>query len=317
MPAPDEVFTTTPPPRRTICAISCFMHTKVPRRLMSRMRSHSSSSISCSGCALFSTPALLKAMSSRPNRSTTCATAASTCSGIETSHAITSTSPPACFRAASVSLRATAVRSRMATRAPSAAKASAVARPMPLAAPVTRATLPVKRSGLAMITLLSDPVVLRPSRPHQDLQRLAIVHGAVAVGYAVEIDRAVEHAARVDAAVHDVRQQFVNVRAHRRRAACDDDVAVKHGLRARDGVVMGHAHAADRAAGADDAHRGDHRLSRADAFEHGLDTKAPGQGTHAFHRLIPALAYDVRRAERPRELDPRLVAAHNDDLLGA
>ena len=34
MPAPDEVFTTTPPPWRTICAISCFMQMKVPRRLM-------------------------------------------------------------------------------------------------------------------------------------------------------------------------------------------------------------------------------------------------------------------------------------------
>jgi len=37
------------------------------------------------------------------------------------------------------------------TSAPSTAKAMAAARPMPLAAPVTTATLPVKRSGLAMM----------------------------------------------------------------------------------------------------------------------------------------------------------------------
>jgi hypothetical protein len=38
----------------------------------------------------------------------------------------------------------------MATRAPSAAKATAVARPMPLAAPVTKATLAMKRWELDM-----------------------------------------------------------------------------------------------------------------------------------------------------------------------
>ena len=78
------------------------------------------------------------------------ATAASTSSGFDTSQAIASTSPPAFLTASAVSCSASSVRSRIATRAPSAAKAIAVARPMPLAAPVTKATLPMKRWGLDM-----------------------------------------------------------------------------------------------------------------------------------------------------------------------
>src|SRR3954468_11015627 len=124
------------------------MHTKVPRRLTSRMRSHSSSGMSATAKALFSTPALLKAKLRRPKASTVRATAASTCSGTEISHGIERTSPPAAFTCAAVFFSASSVRSRIATRAPSAANAMAAARPMPLAAPVTKATLSVKRSGL-------------------------------------------------------------------------------------------------------------------------------------------------------------------------
>lgn len=57
----------TPPPCFRRSGIWCFMHRKTPWRLMRMMRSHSSSvrsAVAVSGC---STPALLKAKSSRPN----------------------------------------------------------------------------------------------------------------------------------------------------------------------------------------------------------------------------------------------------------
>src|SRR4051812_48986412 len=58
---------------------------------------------------------------------------------------MTRASAPAFLAASAVSDRVSSVRSRRATRAPSVAKAIAVARPMPLAAPVMKATLPQKR----------------------------------------------------------------------------------------------------------------------------------------------------------------------------
>jgi hypothetical protein len=44
IPAPDDVFTIAPPPCFRICGISYFMHRKTPRRSMSIIRFHSSSS---------------------------------------------------------------------------------------------------------------------------------------------------------------------------------------------------------------------------------------------------------------------------------
>jgi hypothetical protein len=69
---------------------------------------------------------------------------------LDTSQAMIRTSPPASLIASAVCRSASSVRSRMATRAPSVANATAVARPMPLAAPVTKATLPGKRLELDM-----------------------------------------------------------------------------------------------------------------------------------------------------------------------
>src|SRR5213082_1293565 len=64
-PAPEEVFTIAPPPCLRISGISCFMQRNTPRRLMSMIRFHSSSSYSAVGAGfLGSIPALLKAKSS-------------------------------------------------------------------------------------------------------------------------------------------------------------------------------------------------------------------------------------------------------------
>src|SRR3954464_6223016 len=153
MPAPDEVLTITPPPCFSIWASSCFMQTNVPRRFMPRMRSHSSISISASGAALFSTPALLNAQSMRPKISTVRATAASPSSVFYTSQLIAATSAPAAFTCSAVSWSAASLRSVTATRAPSAANAIAVARPIPLAAPVIKAVLSSKRFKLAIVVI--------------------------------------------------------------------------------------------------------------------------------------------------------------------
>src|SRR5688572_6524099 len=68
------------------------------------------------------------------------------------------------------------------------------------------------------------------SRLDHHLERLAIGHRAVAIGDAVEVDRAVEHLARLDPAVEDVRQELADVGADRCRPAADDDVAEERRL---------------------------------------------------------------------------------------
>jgi nitrate/nitrite transporter NarK len=89
--------------------------------------------------------ALLKAMSRRPNRSTAASSAARTSSLRETSQVTASACPPACSIRRPVSSTPSAAMSATTTLAPSRANASAVARPMPLVAPVTKATFLSKR----------------------------------------------------------------------------------------------------------------------------------------------------------------------------
>jgi hypothetical protein len=101
--------------------------------------------ISWTGLIGCSTPALLKAMSRRPNRSTADCSAALMSSPRVTSHVTASDRPPACSITRAVSRVPWVAMSPTTTLAPSCANARAVARPMPLVAPVTNATLPSKR----------------------------------------------------------------------------------------------------------------------------------------------------------------------------
>ena len=94
IPAPEAVFTIAPPPCFSISGISYFMHRKTPLRLMRIMRSHSSSLISAVAVIGCSTPALLKAKSSRPNTSIALSSAAFTSSARDTSHLTASARPP-------------------------------------------------------------------------------------------------------------------------------------------------------------------------------------------------------------------------------
>src|SRR5947208_7357938 len=88
-------------------------------------------------------PALLKAKSSRPKASTVLARAAFTSSARVTSHWTASARPPCSSIRRAVSWLPCSDTSAATTLAPWRANASAAARPMPLAAPVTKATFPV------------------------------------------------------------------------------------------------------------------------------------------------------------------------------
>jgi hypothetical protein len=109
------------------------------------MRCHSSTGASRIGPSSIM-PALLTSVSSRPSSDVVRSTAAIACCWSVTSASITSAVPPSsriCLaRPSSRSTR----RAASATAAPSRARYRAVASPMPLDAPVTRATVPSSRS---------------------------------------------------------------------------------------------------------------------------------------------------------------------------
>ena len=99
------------------------------------------------------TPALFTSTVGGPSSAATRATAASTCSASDTSAPTASARPPAASIASTVPFAAASSRSITATARPSAASRSAVAAPIPRAAPVTIAT----RCGLWV--MCCSPVV--------------------------------------------------------------------------------------------------------------------------------------------------------------
>src|SRR5438552_4105769 len=154
-------------------------------------------------------------------------------------------------------------------------------------------------------------------RRHEHLDRLALVHRPVAVGYAVEVDDAVEDPARLDPSLEDVGQQFLDVGAGRGGTAADADVVVERGLRRGELLVLRDADSADGAAGAGDFDRRQLRLLEADALEHGVDAVAAGQFFDALDGFVAAFAYDIGGSELARERNPVGVAAEEDDLFGS
>src|SRR5205807_3132744 len=112
-------------------------------------------------------------------------------------------------------------------------------------------------------------------------------------------------------------QELLDVGADRRGAAADGDVVEERGPRRGHRLVLGDSDAADRAARAGDADGGEHRLLEADALEDGVDAEAAGELAHPLDCLVAALADDVRGAELLCERDPVVMAAEDDDPLGA
>src|ERR1039457_6900323 len=93
-------------------------------------------------------PALLTRMSIRPKASTTLSMAASTCTSLVTSMATAIARPPSRLSSASARWAPAESRSAMASLAPAREKVRAICLPIPLAAPVTTATLSLRRISL-------------------------------------------------------------------------------------------------------------------------------------------------------------------------
>src|SRR4029077_6675216 len=90
------------------------------------------------------TPALLNSKCTWPNASSVCRANRSTSLRFETSVLTPSTVPPAVFSSVSALVRLASSISARTTFMPSLTHRSAIPRPMPLAAPVITATLPLK-----------------------------------------------------------------------------------------------------------------------------------------------------------------------------
>lgn len=106
---------------------------------------------------MWAMPALFTRMSRRPRPSEICLKAAMTLDSSATSHATEETMAPVSLRMAAAAWSALpACRSRTMTSLPALANAAAMARPMPLAAPVTTARLPSSRK-LAMVSGMMAP----------------------------------------------------------------------------------------------------------------------------------------------------------------
>lgn len=130
-----------PPPPASIAGTWLCMHRKTPLRLTAIKWSRSVSPISARGATGCSIPALLNAASSRPKLSRVAWTAPETAASEVTSQVSAIAVPPPFSIWRTVSAAPSSSMSTAATEAPARAKASAVARPMPLDAPVTKATL--------------------------------------------------------------------------------------------------------------------------------------------------------------------------------
>src|SRR3954451_13589333 len=142
---------------------------------METIHSQSSSSVSRNSAAS-PTPALLKTMSTLSTASPN----SRTCSRSATSTRRATTSRPRSRALASVCARPTSSTSQIAMSAPRRAASSAVARPMPLPAPVTTTTRPCR---------LVVSIGGTPDRPAMDLQpdaRLAVGADAPAIAHAVD-----------------------------------------------------------------------------------------------------------------------------------
>src|SRR3954467_956837 len=124
-----------------ICLNACLMKKNAPSRSTPRMRVHSLPVNSSSGLNDIR-PALFTTTSRCPKRWMVPLTVASTCDSTETSHKLVQTSTaPACVVVAAASFKRVSCKSTSVRRAPSCPSRFAAARPMPLAAPVTMATL--------------------------------------------------------------------------------------------------------------------------------------------------------------------------------
>src|SRR5437667_3335746 len=138
-PSCEAMRITRPPPRVVIAGIAAFAIRKAPVRLIRITRSQAASSISSTVAALSLSAAPYIRTSRPPKRCTVAATAPRQLAPSVTSRCTGSAWPPPASISAAVVFAPGSSMSAHATLAPAAAKASAVARPIPFAAPTTMA----------------------------------------------------------------------------------------------------------------------------------------------------------------------------------
>ena len=160
-------LTTRPQPRATRCGTAKRAIRKAPPALIARMRVQPSGAVSQkrSGplqpggvAGPIATPAQLTRMSMPPKAARISAMARSQSAGAATSALTGRSVPPPELLETVAACRCSPATSRStpATLAPAAARARAMTAPMPLAAPVTTATLPA--SGVPLIVVSAMPV---------------------------------------------------------------------------------------------------------------------------------------------------------------
>src|SRR5215216_5386132 len=153
-----------PPPLLIICSIAYLQVKNMPRPSIA-MTSSQSSSVASTTDASGMMPALAITMSSRPYSSTATSIIRRTSSGFETSAVKTATSPVTSRSESRSADNPSALISASTRRAPSRANSSAVARPIPAAAPVTTADFPSNRPERSWV---ADSVTTRsPQVVHQ------------------------------------------------------------------------------------------------------------------------------------------------------
>src|SRR5258706_2858523 len=146
----DEMLMIEPPPCRAITGMTCFMARKALLRLTANTRSQSASETSTT-FPVSAMPTLLSSTSMRPKVLRHAATIASTSAARETSAVNAVALPPSEAMIFAVSSAAAPLRSTQNTCAPSRAKVTAVALPLPQPgpiepAPTTSAVFPLSRS---------------------------------------------------------------------------------------------------------------------------------------------------------------------------
>src|SRR5262245_60462122 len=141
LPRAEPMWMMLPRPRSRMKGATVLVNTNAPTRLMRRTSAKSAALMSRSG-ERRRTAAELTSTSTPPNSLRAAPTRRATSASLPTSPLTVCAVPPALPIAAAASARGSGLRPKITTLAPSLAKSSAVARPMPVPPPATMATLP-------------------------------------------------------------------------------------------------------------------------------------------------------------------------------
>src|SRR5262245_46136812 len=269
--------------RGTIARSAARVPNQTASRLSARSRRQRASSVASIGVGI-APPALLWKTSSRPKASSAASARASAVSGRVTSPGAGRARPPTASISPTTRFAAAGSTSFTTTAAPSAAKRSAVARPIPEPAPVTTAALPASRPAIG------PPRAAARRRAHRIRSGMPGAH--------LEGDRVERLAARAP--------EREDVTARRRRVAVDrargaERLAVERERRARCGGTRREQHALAR--GRDVRVEGDRRAvgRRYDARRDARGVRdgdaarlGPGEEPLAPRRLQPGIEGELR-----------------------